>query len=107
MQGESKPLVQRVGTWLYALASAVLALVAFHPNVRPHFPIVDLCCDVASLPNCLGMVFFNAVPNWTRRYLLAAKSYVSGRRSFSTVWNVLDSDATPAAGQGVMSVTPC
>jgi hypothetical protein len=40
MHGESKPLVQRLGSWLYALASAVLALVAFHPNVRPIFLLV-------------------------------------------------------------------
>jgi len=40
MQGETRPSVQRGGAWLYALASAVLALVAFHPNVRPIFLVV-------------------------------------------------------------------
>jgi len=65
MQGETRPSVQSVGAWLYALASAVLALVAFHPNAgrlpserSPHFLGGDLCCNAGSLPNCLGMDIF-------------------------------------------------
>lgn len=32
MQGENKTRVQRVAAWRYALASAVLLVVAFHPS---------------------------------------------------------------------------
>ena len=58
MKGESKPLVQRVGTWLYALASAVLALAAFHPNVRPIFLLVIFVAMWLVFRIVWGWVFF-------------------------------------------------
>ena len=58
MPGENKPLVQRVGTWLYALASAVLALVAFHPNVRPIFLLAIFIAMWLLFRVVWGWVFF-------------------------------------------------
>jgi hypothetical protein len=58
MQGESKPLVQRLGSWLYALASAVLALVAFHPNVRPIFLLVIFVAMWLLFRIVWGWIFF-------------------------------------------------
>jgi hypothetical protein len=71
MQCENKPLVQRIGTWLYALASAVLALVAFHPNVRPIFLLVMFVAMWLLFRIVWGWVFFQ------RRAELDKEIYVS------------------------------
>jgi hypothetical protein len=73
MQGENKPLVQRVGIWLYALASAVLALVAFHPNVRPIFLLVTFVVVWLLFRIVWGWVFFQ------RRAELDKKIHVSSK----------------------------
>jgi hypothetical protein len=58
MRDQSKSLVQRIGAWLYALASAVLALVAFHPNVRPIFLFVIFVAMWLLFRIVWGWIFF-------------------------------------------------
>jgi hypothetical protein len=82
MQGESKPLVQRVATWLYALASAVLALVAFHPKVRPIFLLVIFVAMWVLFRIVWGWVFFQRRAELNKKILVSSKELRKRKKEF-------------------------
>jgi len=82
MQGENKPLVQRVGTWLYALASAVLALVAFHPNVRPIFLLVMFVAMWLLFRIVWGWVFFQRLAELDKKIHVSSKELRKRKKEF-------------------------
>ena len=82
MLGESKPLVQRVATWLYALASAVLALVAFHPNVRPIFLLVIFVAMWILFRIVWGWVFFQRRAELDKKIPVSSKELRKRKKEF-------------------------
>jgi hypothetical protein len=82
MQGESKPLVQRLGSWLYALASAVLALVAFHPNVRPIFLLVIFVAMWLLFRIAWGWIFFQRRAELDKKILVTSRELRKRKKEF-------------------------
>ena len=82
MKGDSKPLVQRVATWLYALASAVFALVAFHPNVRPIFLVVIFVAMWIPFRIFWGWVFFQRRAELDKKIPVRSKELRKRKKEF-------------------------
>ena len=82
MQGENKPPVQRVGAWLYALASAVLAMVAFHPNVRPIFLVVIFIVMLVLFRIVWGWIFFQRRAELDKKIPVSSKELRKRKKEF-------------------------
>jgi len=82
MQGETRPSVQRVGAWLYALASAVLALVAFHPNVRPIFLVVIFVVMLVLFRSVWGWIFFQRRVELDKNLPVSSKELRKRKKEF-------------------------
>ena len=82
MQGENKPSVQRVGAWLYALASAVLALVGFHPKVRPLFLAVIFVVMLVLFRIAWGWIFFQRRAELDKKIPVSSKELRKRKKEF-------------------------
>ena len=78
----NKPLLQRVATWLYGLASAVLALVAFHLNVRPIFLVVIFVAMWILFRIFWGWVFFQRRAELDKKIPVRSKELRKRKKEF-------------------------
>ena len=67
---------------MYALASAVLALVAFHPNVRPLFLLVIFIAMWLLFRVVWGWVFFQRCAELDRKIPVSSKELRKRKKEY-------------------------
>ena len=75
-------LAKRVAAWLCALAFAVLALVAFHPNVRPIFLLVIFVAMWVLFRIVWGWVFFQRRAELDKKIPVSSKELRKRKKKF-------------------------